>query len=43
MSNPIVYLVDVVAAFLLAGLVKGVAGLALFLGRTWRSEVFGEH
>jgi hypothetical protein len=29
MSNPIVYLVVVAAAFLLAGLVKGVTGLAL--------------
>jgi hypothetical protein len=29
MSNPIVYLVVVAAAFLIAGLVKGVTGLAL--------------
>jgi hypothetical protein len=46
MSNPIVHLVVVAAAFLLAGLVKGVTGLALpdwhFLERTWRSEAFGE-
>jgi uncharacterized membrane protein len=36
MSNPIVYIAVVAAAFLLAGLVKGVTGLALpdwhFLG-----------
>jgi hypothetical protein len=47
MSNPIAYLAVDAAAFSLAGVVRGVTGLALpdwhFSGRTWRSEVFGEH